>query len=58
MKSDDKKQIVASGKQLVSKAGHLFCQDDEYWRLILKFRQSEMEAINRWLDLCLETIHN
>jgi integrase len=33
MKSDDKKQIVASGKQIVSNAGHFFCPDDEYWQL-------------------------
>jgi PadR family transcriptional regulator AphA len=28
--------------------------DDSYWRLVLEFRQSEMEAVIHWLDRCLE----
>ena len=28
--------------------------DDEYWRLVLEFRRSEMETIIRWLDHCLQ----
>lgn len=29
--------------------------DDEYWRLVLEFRRSEMETIISWLDRCLQS---
>ena len=29
--------------------------EDGYWRLVLEFRRGEMEAVMRWLDLCLQT---
>jgi DNA-binding PadR family transcriptional regulator len=29
--------------------------EDEYWRLVLEFRKSEMQAIIDWLDRCVET---
>ena len=28
--------------------------DDDFWRLVLEFRKGQMEAVIRWLDLCLE----
>jgi DNA-binding PadR family transcriptional regulator len=30
--------------------------EDEYWRLVLEFRQSEIETIIRWLDRCLQSM--
>ena len=33
MKSKDKNQIVLARKKVLSKAGYLFCPDDEYWQL-------------------------
>lgn len=33
MKSENKKQITIAREQVFSKAGYLFCPDDDYWRL-------------------------
>lgn len=29
--------------------------DDRYWRLVLAFRKGQLEAVDHWLDCCLET---
>jgi PadR family transcriptional regulator, regulatory protein AphA len=52
-------QLVADQKALlqsrVESLGHAIAEtDDEYWRLVLEFRQSEMETVIRWLDHCLQ----
>ena len=33
MKSNNKNQIALAGEQVLSKAGYLFCPNDEYWQL-------------------------
>jgi DNA-binding PadR family transcriptional regulator len=53
-------QLVADQKALiqsyVESLSHAITEaDDEYWRLVLEFRQSEMETIIHWLDHCLQT---
>jgi PadR family transcriptional regulator AphA len=30
--------------------------DDDFWRLVLEFRQGQMEAVIHWLHRCLETL--
>jgi DNA-binding PadR family transcriptional regulator len=52
-------QLVADQKTLiqsyVESLNHAIAEtDDEYWRLVLEFRRSEMETIIRWLDRCLQ----
>jgi DNA-binding PadR family transcriptional regulator len=52
-------QLVADQKALLQSRAeslsHAITEaDDEYWRLVLEFRQSEMETIIRWLDHCLQ----
>jgi PadR family transcriptional regulator AphA len=52
-------QLVADQKALlqsyVESLGQAIAEaDDEYWRLVLDFRQSEMETVIRWLDHCLQ----
>jgi DNA-binding PadR family transcriptional regulator len=52
-------QLVADQKALfqsrIESLGRAIAEtDDEYWRLVLEFRQSEMETITRWLDHCLQ----
>ncbi len=52
-------QLVADQKALFqsrveSLSGALAETDDEYLRLVLEFRQSEMRAVIGWLDRCLE----
>lgn len=54
-------QLVADQKALlqamVESLGRAIAQaGDKYWMLVLEFRQSEMQAIIRWLDRCLETL--
>ena len=54
-------QLVADQKALfqsrVESLNHAVSEtEDEYWRLVLEFRQSEMETIIRWLDRCLQTL--
>lgn len=53
-------QLVTDQKALlqsrVESLGHAIAEtEEEYWRLVLEFRQSEMETIIRWLDRCLQT---
>jgi DNA-binding PadR family transcriptional regulator len=53
-------QLVADQKALlqsrIESLSHSIAEaEDEYWRLVLEFRQSEMQAIFGWLDRCLET---
>ena len=53
-------QLVAGQKALlqsrVESLNHAIAEaEDEYWRLVLEFRRSEMETILRWLDRCLQT---
>ena len=52
-------QLVADQKALlqsrIESLNHAFSEtEDEYWRLVLEFRQGEMQAIIGWLDHCLE----
>lgn len=52
-------QLVADQQALilsyVESLSHAIAEaDDEYWRLVLEFRQSEMETVIRWLDRCLQ----
>ena len=52
-------QLVADQKALfqsrIESLGRTIAEtDDEYWRLVLEFRQGEMETIIRWLDRCLQ----
>jgi DNA-binding PadR family transcriptional regulator len=54
-------QLVAEQKTLfqlrVESLGHAIAEtEDEYWRLVLEFRQSEIETILRWLDRCLQSM--
>ncbi len=54
-------QLVADQKALfqsrIESLGQAIVEtDDEYWRLVLEFRKSEMETIIRWLDRCLESL--
>lgn len=54
-------QLVANQKTLLQamtkSLGRAIAQaDDKYWRLVLEFRQCEMQAIIRWLDRCLEML--
>jgi DNA-binding PadR family transcriptional regulator len=51
-------QLVADQKALFQSRIESQCRaiaetDDEYWRLVLEFRQGEMETVIRWLDRCL-----
>jgi DNA-binding PadR family transcriptional regulator len=53
-------QLVADQKALfqsrVESLNHAIAKtDDEYWRLVLEFRRSEMETIIGWMDRCLQT---
>jgi len=53
-------QLVTDQKALLQSAieslDHSISEtEDEYWRLVLEFRQSEMQAIIGWLDRCLQT---
>jgi PadR family transcriptional regulator AphA len=52
-------QLVADQKALfqsrIESLGRAIAEtDDEYWRLVLEYRQSEMETVIRWLDRCLQ----
>lgn len=52
-------QLVAEQKALlqtrVASLGRAIVEtDDDFWRLVLEFRQGEMQAIICWLDRCLE----
>ena len=54
-------QLVADQKALLQAMSESLSRaaaenDDAYWRLVLEFRQGEIDAIIRWLDRCLETI--
>ncbi len=53
-------QLVADQKALLqprveSLSRAIAEADDDYWRLVLEFRWTEMEAVISWLDRCLET---
>ena len=53
-------QLVADQKALfqsrVESLNHTLSEtEDEYWRLVLEFRQCEMQAILGWLDRCVNT---
>jgi len=50
----DQKALLQSYVESLSRA--IAEADDEYWRLVLEFRQSEMETIIRWLDRCLQSM--
>jgi DNA-binding PadR family transcriptional regulator len=49
----DQKALFRSRVESLSRA--IAETDDEYWRLVLEFRQSETETIISWLDRCLQT---
>ena len=49
----DQKALFQSRMESLSRA--IAETDDEYWRLVLEFRQSEMQAIIGWMDRCLQT---
>lgn len=54
-------QLVADQKALFQGMANSLSRaiaqaDDKYWRLVLEFRQSEVQAIIRWLDRCLEIL--
>jgi len=48
----DQKALFQSRVESLSRA--IAEAEDEYWRLVLEFRQSEMQAIIGWLDRCLQ----
>jgi hypothetical protein len=52
-------KLVASQKALLQSRVGLLSRaaaqaNDDFWRLVLDFRQGQMEAVMRWLDRCLE----
>ena len=49
----DQKALLQS--RLVALSRAIAETEDEYWRLVLEFRQSEMRAILGWLDRCLSS---
>ena len=49
----DQKALFQSRMESLSRA--IAETEDEYWRLVLEFRQSEMQAIIGWMDRCLQT---
>jgi DNA-binding PadR family transcriptional regulator len=54
-------QIVAEQKAVCRTQAERFRQiasetDDTYRRLVLEFRQGQLEAVIRWLDRCLEIL--
>jgi PadR family transcriptional regulator AphA len=54
-------QLVASQQALIQSRVESLDRavaqaDDDFWRLVLEFRQGQMEAAIRWLDRCLEII--
>jgi len=48
----DQQALILSYVESLSRA--ITEADDEYWRLVLEFRQSEMETVIHWLDRCLQ----
>jgi PadR family transcriptional regulator AphA len=54
-------QLVAEQKAVcrtqIERFGRLAAEtDDDFRRLVLEFRQGQLEAVIRWLDRCLETL--
>ena len=53
-------RLVASQKSLLQSRVDSLSRaaaktEDDFWRLVLEFRQGQMQAVIHWLDRCLET---
>jgi PadR family transcriptional regulator AphA len=54
-------RLVADQKALLKSRAESLRQaaaqaDDDFWRLVLEFRQGQTEAVIHWLDRCLKTL--